>query len=85
MNLSSARREALAALSGVLLTLSFPKFGHAAVAWFALVPLLVAIPGTHGWRAARLGYVTGAVAGFGLLYWTALVVRQFGGLSDKVA
>ena len=67
------------------MTLSFPKFGHAAVAWFALLPLLVAIPGTSGWRAARLGYVTGAVAGFGLLYWTALVVRQFGGLSLPVA
>ncbi len=85
MNLSSAQREALAALSGVLLTLSFPKFGHALVAWVALLPLLVAIPGTKGWRAARLGYVTGAVAGFGLLYWTALVVRQFGGLSLPVA
>ena len=85
MTVSSARREALAALSGVLLTLSFPKFGNGAIAWFALAPLLLALPGTSGWRAARLGYVTGAVAGFGLLYWTALVVRQFGGLSLPVA
>jgi apolipoprotein N-acyltransferase len=46
----------------------------------ALVPLLVALHGTSGWRAARLGYLTGAVSALGLLYWTALVVIQYGGL-----
>ncbi len=46
----------------------------------ALVPLLVALHGTAGWRAARLGYVTGAVSALGLLYWTSLVVIQYGGL-----
>ncbi len=60
--------------------LSFPKFGHAAVAWLALVPLLVALHGATGWRAARIGYVTGAVSAIGLLYWTALVVVQYGGI-----
>ncbi len=47
----------------------------------ALAPLLTALPGTSGWRAARLGYVTGAVSSIGLLYWTALVVIQYGGLA----
>ena len=42
------RREGLAALSGVLLVLSFPKFGHPAVAWIALVPLLIALHGADG-------------------------------------
>src|SRR5262245_13159707 len=37
----------LALLSGVLLALSFPKFGHPAFAWIALVPLLIALA---GWR-----------------------------------
>lgn len=46
----------------------------------ALVPLLVALDGARGWRAARLGYVTGAVSAVGLLYWTALVVVQYGGM-----
>jgi apolipoprotein N-acyltransferase len=50
------------------------------VAWVALVPLLVALHGASGWRAARLGYVTGAVSALGLLYWTSLVVIQYGGL-----
>ncbi len=78
--LSGGRREGLAALSGLLLFLSFPKFGHWAVAWVALAPLLVALSGASGLRAARLGYVTGAVSSIGLLYWTALVVVQYGGL-----
>jgi len=64
--------------------LSFPKFGHGAVAWVALVPLLLALDDTSGWRAARLGYVTGAVSALGLLYWTSFVVVQYGGLALPV-
>jgi apolipoprotein N-acyltransferase len=78
------RRDALAALSGVLLVFSFPKFGHGAVAWVALAPLLLALPGAQGLTSFRLGYVTGAVSALGLLYWTALVVIQYGGLSLPV-
>jgi apolipoprotein N-acyltransferase len=74
------RREAGAVLSGLLLILVFPKFGHGAVAWIALVPLLVALPGTSGWRALRLGYITGAVSALGVLYWVSLVVVQYGGI-----
>ena len=68
----------------MLLIFSFPKFGHPAVAWVALVPLLVALDGATGWRAARLGYVTGAVSAVGLLYWTAFVVFQYGGGIPRV-
>jgi apolipoprotein N-acyltransferase len=77
---SSLRREGLAATSGLLLVLSFPKFGQGVVAWVALVPLLVALRGTSGWMAVRLGYLTGAVSAFGLLYWTSFVVVRYGGL-----
>jgi apolipoprotein N-acyltransferase len=71
-------------LSGLLLFLSFPKFGHGAVAWVALAPLLMALPGVSAGRAFRLGYLTGAVSALGILYWTALVVIQYGGLSLPV-
>ncbi len=54
------------------------------MAWVALAPLLVALHGASGWRGARLGYVTGAVSSVGLLYWTALVVVQYGGLALPV-
>ena len=40
---SRAYDFALATASGVLLALSFPKFGHPAFAWIALAPLLVAL------------------------------------------
>ncbi len=50
------------------------------MACIALVPLLVALHEASGWRAARLGYLTGAVSALGLLYWTSLVVVQYGGL-----
>jgi len=76
------RPEALATGSGVLLALSFPKFGHGLVAWVALAPLLIALAGarstSHGFR---LGYLTGAVSSLGIVYWTSLVVVQYGGLS----
>ena len=78
------RRELLAALSGVLLALSFPKFGRGFVAWIAIAPLLISLHGVSGARAFRLGYVTGAVSSLGLLYWTSSVVVAYGGLSLPV-
>jgi apolipoprotein N-acyltransferase len=78
------RRELLAALSGALLALSFPKFGRGFVAWIALAPLLISLHGVSASRALRLGYVTGAVSSLGLLYWTSSVVIAFGGLSLPV-
>ena len=39
---------ALALVSGALLALSFPRYGHPAFAWIALVPLLVALTGWKG-------------------------------------
>jgi len=50
----------------------------------ALAPLLVALVGASGGQGLRLGYVTGAVSSVGLLYWTALVVIQYGGLALPV-
>lgn len=79
---SFGRAEGLAIASGILLALSFPKFGHGLVAWVALAPLLVALAAarsaSHGFR---LGYLTGAVSSLGIVYWTSLVVVQYGGLS----
>lgn len=50
----------------------------------ALAPLLIGLAGASGARGARLGYVTGAVSSLGLLYWTALVVIEYGGLAFPV-
>jgi apolipoprotein N-acyltransferase len=69
----------------VLLALSFPKYGHPAVAFIALVPLLVALR-----RASvRGGFTLGLIAGFihyaGTVYWTGATVSTFGGLPVIVA
>ena len=82
-------------MSGVLLALSFPKFGHPAVAFVALVPLLVALSGWSGRAGAlpgvstRRGFMLGLLAGFihfaGTVYWTGATVSTFGGLPVIVA
>ena len=77
---------ALAILSGALLALSFPRFGHPAFAWIALVPLLVALARRQPpLRAFYLGLTTGLLYFIGTIYWTGTVVRQFGGLALPVA
>jgi apolipoprotein N-acyltransferase len=85
---------AWAAASGVLLTLSFPKYGHPAFGWIALTPLLVALAGESSHtslkslplrRALLLGLVTGAVYFTGTLYWITRVMAVYGGLQQWVA
>ena len=79
----------------MLLALSFPRYGHPAVAFIALVPLLVALSGWNGRNGAlpgvstRRGFALGLIAGFihyaGTVYWTGATVSTFGGLPVFVA
>jgi apolipoprotein N-acyltransferase len=73
---------ALALLSGALLALSFPRYGHPAFAWIALVPLLVALTERRvpPLRAFLLGLTSGFVYFTATLYWTGTVIRTFGGI-----
>jgi apolipoprotein N-acyltransferase len=75
----------LAVASGLLLALSFPKFGHPAVAWFALTPLLVALDRAPLRAAFWIGLLTGFVYFGGTIYWTANVMGIYGGLPMVVA
>ena len=81
------RRDVLlAALSGALLALSFPKFGHPACAWIALVPVALFIARSGTLRRAFLGgFLCGAVQFFPLLI-DARVAVQAGddGVDDVV-
>jgi apolipoprotein N-acyltransferase len=74
----------------VLLAASFPKFGHPALAWVSLTPLIVAVVrrsrhARPGWPSFRLGFVTGVVYFCGTLYWLTQVMATFGGLPTVVA
>ena len=77
----------LALLSGALLALSFPKFGHPAFAWIALAPLLVAVAHRSHTprRAFALGLTTGVVYFCGTLYWLVETMTTFGGLNTALA
>jgi apolipoprotein N-acyltransferase len=84
-----------ALFSGALLALSFPRYGHPAIAWIALVPLLLALTGWRDGttrlrgqpplRAFLLGLTAGVVYFAGTIYWTGTVVRTFGGAATPVA
>ncbi len=76
----SARDLFLAALSGGLLVLAFPRADLGPVAFVALVPLLVAIRGATWRAAARLGFAAGFAFFLGSLYWLAPTVVRYGGL-----
>jgi len=72
----------LALVSGALLALSFPRYGHPALAWIALVPLLVALAQRRHppLKAFLLGLTSGFIYFAGTLYWTGTVIRTFGGI-----
>jgi apolipoprotein N-acyltransferase len=76
----------LAAASGALLALSFPKFGHPAFAWLALAPLLVALTAPVSLlRAFFAGLVCGVIYFTGTLYWMTGVMSVYGGIHPAVA
>ncbi|HBL52591.1 MAG TPA: hypothetical protein DDZ34_00610, partial [Syntrophaceae bacterium] len=68
-----------ALLCGVLLFLSFPKFGLGVIAWIAFIPLLMALQNVATIRRAfLLGWVAGLAAYIGIMYWIAYVVVNYG-------
>ncbi len=69
-----------AVLSGLLLTGSFPKTDIAWFAWFAIVPLLLALKDVSLKEGFRLGFVTGLVHYLTLAYWLAYTMKTYGGL-----
>ncbi|MGV8059356.1 MAG: apolipoprotein N-acyltransferase [Smithellaceae bacterium] len=69
----------LAVASGVLLFLSFPKYGSGFLAWVALIPLFRAMKEVVSIRQGLLlGFITGLVCHTGLIYWIVYVVVNYG-------
>jgi len=68
----------MAFLSGLLLFLSFPKFGSGLLAWVALVPLFCALRDATPLEGFKTGFLTGLIAHVGILYWISYVVVQYG-------
>lgn len=76
----SARKLFLALLSGLLLTASFPSANHQWIAWFSLVPLLIAIKDESSSNAFKLGLAAGLGHYITLIYWIINVISTYGEL-----
>lgn len=69
----------LAFLSGLLLFLSFPKYGSGWLAWVAFVPLFLALRKAASFgQGLILGFITGIVSYIGIIYWIAYVIVNYG-------
>jgi apolipoprotein N-acyltransferase len=75
----------LSVLSGVFLTLGFPKLGWYYFSWVALIPLFLALPERTGKQAFAFGFICGLVHYFGTLYWMYYALHQYGGIPASVA
>jgi apolipoprotein N-acyltransferase len=79
---------ALAALSSLLLILSFPDFNFWWLAWVALVPLLFAVCAPPQPRAATafvLGWLAGALYFYGSCWWLTHSMIHYGGIPAWLA
>ena len=68
------KKYLLSVLSGILIILSFPNFNLSGLAWFALVPLLVAINGSDWKIAFRLCFITGIIYFGGVMIWLMILI-----------
>ena len=62
-----------ALLSGLLITLPFLDFSLSFLAWFAFIPLILTLRGKSLRQGAALGFLAGAIFGYGGIYWLARV------------
>lgn len=79
------RPVGLALLSGILLVLTFPPFGLHFLAFFAFVPLLVALDGTRPASALLLGLITGLLFFVATLYWLYTALAVYGHISPLLS
>jgi len=70
----------LAILSGFLFTMAFPKIGLSWLAWFALVPLLIAIRNLSLKNSFYLGFSAGLAHYLTLVYWLVYTMNTYGHL-----
>ena len=72
------RRWALAILSGLLLTLAYPPFEVAIIAWIGLAPLLIALEGATPGIAFALGWLAGATGSLAVIGpWIFRATRDY--------
>ena len=85
MTISRARLILLACASGLLYPLSFPAFDLGIVAWFALVPLHIAVEYLSPGRAFRIGWLSGTLAFTGSMFWVITAMNVYGKVPFPIA
>jgi len=70
----------LSVISGILLTLSFPKINFSFLAWVGFLPFFIAIENQPPKKAFFFGWLTGIVHFSTLLYWVTVSMTNYGGL-----
>ena len=75
------REWVLIALTGTLLTVSFPPIGYYGFIWLALIPFFILL---HRQRSLRKGFLSGFFVGIihvsTTMYWISVSVYRYGGL-----
>ncbi|MBW2654486.1 MAG: apolipoprotein N-acyltransferase [Deltaproteobacteria bacterium] len=74
-----------ALISGMALTLCFPKAGLSYLAFFALVPWLVSIQSMTSKESFYSGFIAGFFFFLTLIYWIVPTVHVYGGLHPVLA
>ncbi len=72
-------------LSGVLCFLSFPRFDLEFLAWFALIPLFLAIEHQTVRKSFGLGWLAGTVYFLGSVHWVTNTMIRYGKLPAVVS
>jgi apolipoprotein N-acyltransferase len=81
----SRSQSALAALSALLLVLSFPDFDLWPLAWVGLVPLALAVLGARPAQAFTLGWLWGALFFYGSCWWLTHSMIHYGRIPAPLA
>lgn len=74
-----------AALSGLMLTASFPPLDLSWLAWFSLIPLLIRLRRISPGAAFKLGLITGFFHSITLLYWIVVVLSHYGNIDILIS
>lgn len=72
------RHILLAATTGILLPLCFPKFDLGLLAWIALIPLHIALDGCRRTQAFWLGWLSGIIGFTGIMSWVVTAMHTYG-------
>jgi apolipoprotein N-acyltransferase len=80
MKAMNTRNVALAGLSGLMLTASFPSLNLEWIAWISFLPLFIALQDQPPSRAFKLGLITGLCHYVTLLYWIIVALSRYGGI-----